>query len=241
MGGRWVKQLFRLQCMIVCHRRRFIFFHNPKCAGTALREALAPWHDDPFEFRGVQPAPYFLNQLDHAHLRLWEMQVLFPHIVEAARSYRSVVIVRNPYRRFISAVDEHFKMFQPRVPLQAMSPAERVETIETLIERGLTVARITTNYRFIHFSPQLWFVRIGEQQIPTNVVAMDDHGQFVAEVVNCLGVPVKEVQHANRSRSDLTHVLTSPKIAAFVRQFYAMDFWYLASDPALRHLTRPIT
>ena len=81
--------------MIVSHARQFIFFHNPKCAGTSMRVALAGYHDDPFSFWGIFPAPFFRNHIDHTHLRLWEMQVLFPHIIRAAQTYRTVIFVRN--------------------------------------------------------------------------------------------------------------------------------------------------
>ena len=225
--------------MIVSHRLRFIFFHNPKCAGTSVRQILQAEHDDLVLFRDIKPAPFLMNDLDHSHLRLWEMRLLYPAIIEAARSYRSVILVRNPWRRFVSALDEHFKLFHPMVPLAAMSPEQQVRAIEIFIEQGIRVDQITTNYRFVHFSPQLWFIRLGDTQIPGNVLPMTDGGDFMASVFSCLGLPPREVPKVNTSRLDLTHVLTSPKIANFVREFYAMDFWYLAGNPTLRHLTRP--
>ncbi len=33
--------------MIVYHRDRFIFFHNPKAAGITVRDALVRYHNDP--------------------------------------------------------------------------------------------------------------------------------------------------------------------------------------------------
>jgi len=225
--------------MIVSHRRRFIFFHNPKCAGTSLRHVMQAEHDDPVIFRDIKPAPFLLNDLDHTHLRLWEIQLLYPQIIEAAQSYRSVILVRSPWRRFVSALDEHFKLFQPHVPLVSMSREQQIRAIEIFVEQGLLIGRITTNFRFVHFSPQLWFIRLGDRQVPGNVVPMDDSGDCMDLVFSCLGLPRLEVPKVNSSRIDLTHVLTSPRVAAFVRDFYAMDFWYLASVPALRHLTRP--
>ena len=126
--------------MIISHQRRAIFFHNPKCAGTSVRRALQPFHDDPVRFRGIQAVPFLMNDMDHSHLRLWELQLLYPHIMEAARSYRSAILVRNPYHRFISAVDEHYKVFQPSVPFAAMTPEQQTETVETFLERGLRVS-----------------------------------------------------------------------------------------------------
>ena len=39
--------------MIVSHKHGFIFFHNPKCAGTSMRQALAPYQQQP---RGIARA-----------------------------------------------------------------------------------------------------------------------------------------------------------------------------------------
>ena len=129
--------------MIVSHQQRFIVFHNPKCAGTSLRHVLQVLHDDPVIFRDIKPAPFLMNDLDHTHLRLWEIQLLYPRIIEAAQSYRSVILVRNPWRRFVSALDEHFKLFHPNVSLAGMAPEQQIRTIEAFVEQGLAIGRIT--------------------------------------------------------------------------------------------------
>ena len=82
--------------MIVCHARRFIFFHNPKCAGMSFRAALQPYHDDRFSFWGIYHAAYFRNAIDHSHLRLWELHALFPDIFRCTETYNSVIFVRKP-------------------------------------------------------------------------------------------------------------------------------------------------
>ena len=224
--------------MIVSHKHAFIFFHNPKCAGTSMREALAPHHDDPFSFWGIFEAPYFRNAIDHTHLRLWELQALFPSILEAARSYRSVILVRNPYRRFLSALDEHFKKFQAHAGLAGLPAAGQVKLVEHFIEETLTIGAITTDYRFIHFSPQTWFIVLGGRRVPGHVLAMDDQGEFAARAFACLGLPPRPLAIENRSRGTLAAVFQSEKIRDFVRRFYAMDFECFAADPDLRDLTR---
>ena len=203
-----------------------------------MREALAPFHDDPFNFWGIHDAPFFRNEIDHTHLRLWETQVLFPHIIEAARSYRSVILVRNPYKRFLSAISEHFKKFQARVGLEALSAADQIKVVEHFINHTLNTGSIITDYRFIHFSPQTWFIRLGDRRIPGSVLAMDDQGTFIQRAFECLGLSPRNVMVENRSGANLSHVLTSTKIKEFVRRFHALDFEFLAADPALRDLTR---
>src|SRR5579862_369699 len=116
--------------MIVSHRQQFIFFHNPKCAGMSFREVLKERHDDEKQFWGPSPAPYFRVPLDHSHLRLWELHALYPRLFECALSYNSVILVRHPYKRFLAALNEHFKKFQPAVKLLEQSQKERLQVIE---------------------------------------------------------------------------------------------------------------
>lgn len=226
--------------MIVSHAHQFIFFHNPKCAGTSLRGALARHHDDEVAFWGVFPATYFGNEVDYAHLRLWELQALFPRIVTAAETYRSVIFVRNPYQRFVSALAEHFQTFKLAGSLAVQSPEEQIRAVEMFIET-LDIRLIRSDWRYVHFSPQLWFIRLGNRQIPRHVLAVGDTGAFMTRAFECLGLDAEDVGRHNVARLNLKHALTSPKVAGFVRQFYALDFDFFGADPTLAHLTAPPT
>jgi hypothetical protein len=222
--------------VIVSHASRFIFFHNPKCAGTSFRDMLKPYHDDPFTFWGIFHAPYFRNHIDHTHLRLWEMQAQFPRIFACVERYNSVIFVRDPYARFLSAVNEHVKKFQPQINLATMAPERRVEVVELLIRKVLTIANITTDWRFIHFSPQLWYLRLGEGTIPRHIIPMRNNDSFMREALSVLGLPDLAMPHHNPSPIDLTPALASPVVDKFVREFYADDFAFLRADERLAGL-----
>jgi len=222
--------------VIISHANRFIFFHNPKCAGTSFRDTLSPYHDDKFTFWGIFYAPYFKNHIDHTHLRLWEMHAQFPRVFDCATSYNSVIFVRNPYARFLSAVNEHIKKFQKQISLEPMSPGQRIAVVEAFVRQGLSIARITTDWRFIHFSPQYWYLRLGDQLIPRHIIPMGTDDAFTREALSLLGLPELPVPRHNPSPIDLTPALASPIVTGFVRQFYADDFAFLRTDARLRSL-----
>ncbi|MEO8713476.1 MAG: sulfotransferase family 2 domain-containing protein [Acetobacteraceae bacterium] len=222
--------------MIVSHARKFIFFHNPKCAGTSFRDALKFWHDDPFSFWGIFPAPYFRNRIDHTHIRLWELLAQFPHLYTCAESYNSLIFVRNPYLRFLSAMNEHFKKFRPHIDLAAMAPEARIVLVERFLRDALDIARITTDWRFVHFSPQIWQIRLGHRIVPRHIVPMDGNPGFYTHAMTLLGLPALAMPWHNPSPIDLSGVLRSKVVIEFVRDFYTDDFALFATDPALTGL-----
>lgn len=125
------------------------------------------------------------------------------------------------------------KKFQPQIDLATMAPQRRVEVVEALIQKVLTVANIMTNWRFIHFSPQLWFLRLGERTIPRHVIPMRNDDAFMREALAVLGLPDLAMPHHNPSPIDLTPALASPVVEKFVREFYADDFAFLRADERL--------
>ncbi len=191
--------------MIISHARRFIFFHNPKTAGMSLRSVIEPYHDDPAPLKGVLWLPPFAYALDVAHLRLREIATLFPAVIAAACTYRSLIFVRNPYHRFVSAMDQHFKTAHPDVPLQAMRPDQQMATAETFVDKLLRLNLVQTDYRFVHFSPQVWFLQCSGLCLPTDIVPMDTKGAFINHGLQSLGLQLQPVPRDNRSRIDLMH------------------------------------
>jgi hypothetical protein len=202
----------------------------------SFRDALKDYQDDSFSFWGIYPAPFFRNHIDHSHLRLWEIYALFPRIFHCAREYNSLIFVRNPYVRFLSALNEHMKKFQPQIDLAQKTPAERVAIMEAFVAKALNIARITTDWRFVHFSPQIWFLRLGDEQVPKNIVAMGGGDDFMAAGLRALELPDEGVPWVNPSPVDLSGALDSRPIVEFVENFYADDFAFFRAAPALSHL-----
>jgi hypothetical protein len=99
--------------MIISDTHKVVFLHNPKCAGTTVRNTLTV-----IDTR----ANFFWNTLTHqgremdkAHLPLSIFQEIFPSDFSLLESYFTFGLVRCPYRRVISAVGQanlkHYKKF----------------------------------------------------------------------------------------------------------------------------------
>jgi len=148
--------------------------------------------------------------------------------------------VRNPWERFLSAVDEHFKKFQPQVPLRDLTPADQVRVVEQFVEQLLNVGNITTRWQLVHFSPQLWQILIGERIVPRAIIPMIEGDDYFGRAFAALGVPGVPVPWHNRSPGRLLHLLESPKVDGFVREFYALDLAFFEGRADLAALARKL-
>jgi hypothetical protein len=217
--------------MIVSSARQFVFIHNPKAAGTSFRAAIAHLHDDPVVFWGLQPAPCFGRVLDFAHLRVWELAEMYPQLAAAAAGGNSLIFVRNPYTRFLSAFREYFSRNHPDVPLGTLWPAGLAGLVEAFLPE-ITMERILTDHRFVHFSPQLWFIRHDGRDLVRHVLPMGP----AREAFFRLGLEPAPVGWENPAPVDMAPALASRRLREFVETMYEADFEYLRADPRLEAL-----
>lgn len=222
--------------MIISHAKRFIFVHNPKCAGTAFREEIEPQHDHPRRFWGIEYDSYFQREVDFAHLRLWEMAALFPELMEHFQSYNSVAFVRSPFQRFLSAINEHFKQYRPEAKLLDLPARARLGLAESFICNELTLARVQGDHRFVHFSPQSWFLSLGPVRQVKHIIPLRADGQFGRLGLELLGLPATSVKLRNMMPASLASFRHSAIIRDFVMDFYRQDFQFFHADPVLRPL-----
>jgi hypothetical protein len=92
--------------VIISDINRFVFVHNPKCAGTSIRFALSKIdsYNNFFSGCGVIDNKKFAKM----HLPLRLLSSFFPVEFEKIKKYFSFVVVRNPYTRFLSAYKRVF-------------------------------------------------------------------------------------------------------------------------------------
>ena len=226
--------------MIVSRKGNFVFLHNPKVAGSSFRKAIADYHDHQHTFWGVRRVRFLNNLVDMAHLRSWEIGMAAPDVWDEFDRYAVLVFVRNPIRRFISACFPHFEWYRKDVGFAAMTPPEQQNTIARFIDADLTMEKVIGNYRYVHFSPQVWYCMLGTRQVATTIVPLGSGGSGgLSAGFAALNVP-EPPRHprANRRAGKSTDDLITPEIRTFVRGFYAADYELFQSRPELRALIR---
>lgn len=87
--------------MIVDKERKVIYLHNPKCGGTFLRELYIEKYGDSEATKWWKTYTCQYDT-DLGHITYSDL----PRFIPQWREYRMVMMIRNPYNRFYSAVKE---------------------------------------------------------------------------------------------------------------------------------------
>jgi hypothetical protein len=202
--------------MIVCRAWGFAWFHNPKAAGTTFRHAIGHYHDWPTSFWGY--ASHGDRTVDLAHLRTWELAEIAPALWQLLPQMRTVIFVREPLRRFISACFQHQLVFVGRDFLSWGRDKQHVAI--RCIADHLTPATIRSDYRYVHFAPQREFIYLDDRRIVQHIVCVSD----IAAGFDALRVPRVPLKSLNRSRPEAFDRLLTKGIVDFVQEFYAADY-----------------
>ena len=92
--------------MLISESNNFCFIHNPKCAGTTVRNSLRVLcdNDNFWMFDDL-----YGRKVDKAHLPAVFFERLYPDDYKRVESLFTFGFVRNPYSRLISAYNEIHK------------------------------------------------------------------------------------------------------------------------------------
>ncbi len=205
--------------MIISHKHRFVFLHNPKCGGTSVRDALAQYADvDSFRFCGY--ADSAVQDLSHLRVDQWTREVWDAY----REGYFFFGLVRDPIDRFMSAMSEfrHQHLEHDRFDL------------ETLLPQLLTTNSILYDWRFIHFSPQWSYFALHRGFIHVPMVHLFDIRNLEQtlgseEFAKQLGLP-ETLKVGNGRPSYFRPKEISDNLRSFAASLYQDDYAWLSGQ-----------
>lgn len=120
----------------------FVFIHNPKAGGTAIRTALEPFAR---ESRWHQGSDGYFHIMDMAHQDRSERDKNARDAIRDARF--AFMIVRDPIERFLSGFSEHCRQHE-----------RGILDVNDFIDREVTYGNLWHDWRYIHMRPQWTFL-----------------------------------------------------------------------------------
>lgn len=136
--------------MIISHANKFIFLHNPKVAGSAIRKAMEHLHDDETVFWHQKFMPALDRVVDAAHLTFHDLELVCAEKGQILHGYTCLTVVRNPYKRFMSSVAEFLR--------QHPEECHDHWNLDEWMMKNMDEANFRFNWKYIHFCPQHYFV-----------------------------------------------------------------------------------
>lgn len=186
--------------MIISDRYRFAFMHIPKCAGTTLRHALAPFDEAAGRYHDKAVAEHpALGPLDHHHIPLAVLAEHFSDDFARLDSYCSFALVRDPFARFPSSLHERFVQ-RDRKPLYKRDSAEIAREVDEVLETLSRHPRDSpiTNPELIHFSWQRDYIFLDGRQVVQTVRTVAEVEDVLRELSAIVGQPIRPEESKNR-------------------------------------------
>jgi len=159
--------------MIISDSHKFVFIHNPKCAGTSIRTCLESFDSYNFHFSGYRIIGNKLYGM--MHLPLSVIQIHYPDILEnKIRKYYGFTVVRNPYTRTVSAFN---MVFEHRFIeySETRNLDDYKEALNSFIHTSLEKDKILDyDYTLRHFSIQSDYVFLNGEKIIDSIFKFEN-------------------------------------------------------------------
>lgn len=196
--------------MLISHKHRFVFIHNPKVGGTTLNKFLTT-HSEPDVYHKRGLVGGVVTDLTHYRVEQWSEELIRAY----EDGYYFFGVVRNPYEKFLSAMSEHTFQHSDLVekfgkPLEELLPVQ--------LNRSVAVY----DWRYTHFCPQSEYFCLDGRLLDINVFRLEDINEWWGELFLKLNLPTPPLENARPSwfrPKTLTEELTR-----LVNYIYRDDF-----------------
>jgi len=191
-----------------------VFIHNPKVAGSSVRNVLSNYDDfdNFFWHRG------FISGIEHAvdkpHITMNDLSNTEYYKYIESNEYFVFGFVRNPYERIYSAYLERVKQWGETKPFNDFLA-------------DLNPINIRYDYNFIHFCPQHYFFYNGKKRIADFIGKMEKINESFHIIKTCIGLESLELPKINVSNTEGKDDYLSfynQESLAIVNSLYEKDF-----------------
>lgn len=216
--------------MIISDSHKFVFIHNPKCAGTTVRRSLLQF-DTRFDYYWMY-GELFGRKVDKAHLP-YDLACAFdPSVGNAIEKYTTFGFVRNPISRTFSAFNEVNKKLLKEAnqggdnfKLYVNSLNQFVMSLNSDNVSGLHV-------RYRHFVRQSDMFYSGSKSIADKVIKLEEIGDArnlnslcclipaLSDVISEWSSKKKNIKEISFSRDEVL----SEAAVNHIREIYSRDF-----------------
>lgn len=160
---------------IISAQNNFVYVHIPKCAGMSislgLQSALADTSETDIWLEGEIIEHPVIGSIMPAHKPLQMLAEHFPNELRTYQESECFAVVRDPWQRFPSAVQQYLREFR-RVRMEEMSSAELDKEVMNIIS-VMEERPIYPGVDYVHFLRQRDFLFLGNKKIIDHVYGIE--------------------------------------------------------------------
>lgn len=222
----------------------FVFVHIPKCGGSSvaigLTIALEPQVRGEIRYIGLK-----LDQLEglgtymDAHKPLWMLRDYFPDELAAYRKCACFAVVRDPHKRFISAVQQYIREFGG-ANISEMSNEEINKRLDDIMDH-IVQHRNNLGGEYVHFTPQYDYIFLDGERIVENIYPIENLDEMADHISAVIKRPVSFKHRANFSTGPAMKPLKVIKrLGQPFRKFMPSSLYWSLKGFIVKAMTKPL-
>lgn len=180
--------------MIVIDEKKLAFLHIPKCGGTTIQKWLRQHFAQSPEFYGKRDHPG-VGVVYPEHFTLAQLAAFYPELLDTLKSYDTFVLLRDPIKRFESALGQFANEFRG-ANISLMTPTQ-IDALAQDILAQLEALDRGFDFELIHFTPQAAYVEYGSERVARHLRRMSSMQDTLQELSQRLGIPLPEKETRN--------------------------------------------
>ena len=196
--------------MLVNHKRKLVFIHIPKNAGTTYKSVLYSTHGD------VEWERPFTDEKKYTHSPLKSFYASFPE----SKDYKVITIIRNPYERALSWYSYYrTPTYYNRHPQMRAIHYAQQSFLEFLKWYNRS---FKSKWEML---PQVWWYTHKKKLHSDYQIRFENLEQDINKVSNELDMNIIKIPHNNKSSESLTvgDVYCDESIS-IINEWYKKDF-----------------
>lgn len=187
--------------MIIRHDLELVFIHIPKCGGKEIRKVIKAGiknDNDCIELFNFEYDKRTRKYVDLAHLAAYNVRLRKEY--RYIKKYQTLCCTRNPYARYISAVNEYYR--------------QESKSTEKLVEMGKITKEMRLNYykdisykhsiedpRFVHSWPMHYFTELGKKNLVNKIIRCESLKEDLTKLLERKGAPNIMIEKAQALRN----------------------------------------
>lgn len=233
--------------MIISDTKNFVFFHNPKSAGSTIHHLLLPFQSPQTDLNYYESNTCLL---EYSNQIIWRGHLTFKQlynleIYNQVKDYIKFCFVRNPYDRAYSSFLQHKAGICGHKDLKQVLLCQSIKLgFNSYIQLFLEKKQIENNVLYHAFMPQHLYMSLNEKETLNHIgyiEKFDDDLKTICDIinVNCNDIVYKNIKQNPKSPCDPHNMNTrdykyldkyEKQTIITINELYAKDFELLGYE-----------